>query len=121
MKAVFDTNILIDYLQGSMQAQQELSNYTSLAISVITWMELLVGCKSAHEEAVIKSFLNRFEVIDISLAIREKAVSIRREMHIKLPDAIVLASARCLEVPLVTRNIKDFPAHLIDIRMPYIL
>ncbi len=119
MKAVFDTNILIDYLNGLTQAKRELENHTTCVISVITWMEVLVGAKNQDEEAVIKSFLNGFEVIDISSSIREKAVTIRKNMRLRLPDAVILATAKHLEVPLVTRNTKDFPAGTIDIRVPY--
>ena len=119
MKAVFDTNILIDYLNGLRKAKIELENYTTCVISVISWMEVLVGCKNEQEEIVVKSFLHRFEVSDITQTIREKAVKIRREMRLRLPDAVILATARILEVPLVTRNTKDFSHNLIDVKIPY--
>ena len=43
MKGLFDTNILIDYLAGIDEARRELALYRSSLISVITWMEVLVG------------------------------------------------------------------------------
>ncbi len=72
MKAVFDTNILIDYCNGIAQAKEELEHYTTSIISVISWMELLVGATTEHEACVIRSFLDRFEVMDITQPIREK-------------------------------------------------
>ena len=42
VKALFDTNILIDYLTGRSQARAELSLYAEKAISIITWMEVMV-------------------------------------------------------------------------------
>lgn len=43
MKAVFDTNILIDYLIGNLLAKKEIEQYQSPQISIITKMEILVG------------------------------------------------------------------------------
>ena len=121
VKAVFDTNILIDYFNGVHAAKNELENYTTHVISVITWMELLVGANNADEILTIKSFLTGFEVLDITQPIREKAVAIRRETRLRLPDAVILATAKHLEVALVTRNTKDFPQTSIDIRVPYLV
>jgi len=43
MKAVVDTNILVDYLQGFAAAQDELAHYSAPVISLVTWMEILIG------------------------------------------------------------------------------
>lgn len=43
MKALFDTNILIDYLNGIAAAKKELDLYESRAISIVTWMEVMSG------------------------------------------------------------------------------
>jgi len=40
MKAVFDTNILIDFLNGHDFASQELSLYEERIISIITYIEI---------------------------------------------------------------------------------
>ena len=48
VKALFDTNILIDYLRGIPAAREELDRYETRAISVITWMEVLTGAPPAH-------------------------------------------------------------------------
>ena len=50
MKAVFDTNILIDFLNGVEAAAKEIALYDDRAISVITQMEILVGVDGAEEE-----------------------------------------------------------------------
>lgn len=46
-------------------------------------------------------------------------VSLRREHALKLPDAIILASAQCSGLVLATRNTKDFPLRLGDVLHPY--
>ena len=47
MKAVFDTNILIDLLNGREEANNEAGRYSNLAISRISWIEVLTGTRNA--------------------------------------------------------------------------
>ncbi len=47
VKVLLDTNILIDYLNGVKSAKIELERFEDKAISVITWMEVMVGTASA--------------------------------------------------------------------------
>jgi predicted nucleic acid-binding protein len=120
VKALFDTNILIDYLNGFEQARAELSRYTDKAISVITWMEVMVGATSETEVA-IRSFLSSFVNISIDGATGELAVALRQKHKIKLPDAIVRATAQEHGRILVTRNTRDFSAAEPGIRIPYLI
>ena len=119
VKAVIDTNILIDYLSGSEKAKQELDSFEVLYISIITWMEILVGAEESHEESEIREFLRRFSVYHVDPGIAERAVDIRRKERIRLPDAIIWATAQHLGILLVTRNTRDFPARHPGIRVPY--
>src|ERR1700687_4018816 len=109
VKAVFDTNILVDYLSAVPQARIELQRYTEKAISIITWMEVMVGATGDVEDAT-RSFLGAFDVIALDAEIAERAVSLRRGHHIKLPDAIIRATAQTHAMLLVTRNTRDFKA-----------
>jgi predicted nucleic acid-binding protein len=119
MKAVFDTNILVDYLNGIPAASRELDHYEEIAISIVTWMEVLAGAEEAEEEAVIREFLSRFKVQPLEKAVAERAIKIRRQHKLKLPDAIIWATAKELGRILVTRNTKDFPEQDAGIRVPY--
>lgn len=118
MKALFDTNILIDYLNGIEAAREEISRYPQVSISAITWMEVMVGAKS-DEENIVRSFLTRFTLIPLTAKIAERAVEIRRATRIRLPDAIIRASAELENALLVSRNTKDFPASEPWVRVPY--
>jgi predicted nucleic acid-binding protein len=53
--------------------------------------------------------------------VAEEAVRIRRQRRLKLPDAIILATARVHGLVLVTRNTKDFDPADPAIRIPYAL
>ena len=119
MNAVVDTNILIDFLNGSVKARTELARFELVSISIVTWMEVLVGVEIGGEENAVRAFLQRFDIQPINGAIAERAVEIRRASKIRLPDAIIWATALQLGVVLVTRNTRDFPSEDPGIRMTY--
>jgi hypothetical protein len=119
MKAVFDTNILVDYLNGMDRAVEELQHYSHRLISQITWMEVMVGCRTAEEEKTVRGFLETFDVVPLEAKVAESAVMLRRSNRLKLPDAVILATAECQQALLVTRDSKDFPVDGPGIRVPY--
>jgi predicted nucleic acid-binding protein len=119
VKAVFDTNILIDYLHGMDAARAELARYRVRQISIVTFIEVMVGAKTADEENAIRSFLASFEVLDLSAAIAQEAILIRQQLRLKIPDAIVYATARTQGCLLVSRNSKELKRDWPDIRIPY--
>jgi predicted nucleic acid-binding protein len=120
MIAVFDTNIVIDALNGVTEADDEYSRYERVLISRITWMEVLIGVEGDDSE--LRDFLEtHFEIIPLDLAVSETTVQLRREHHIRLPDAIIWATARVNDAVLVTRNTKDFKPDWDGIRLPYTL
>ncbi|HLZ01934.1 MAG TPA: type II toxin-antitoxin system VapC family toxin [Bradyrhizobium sp.] len=118
VRALFDTNILVDYLNAVPQARTELERYSEKALSIITWMEVMVGA-SAGVEAATRSFLNAFSIIALDAEIAARAVGLRRSHNVKLPDAIIWATAQVGSMLLVTRNTKDFATGDPGIRMPY--
>lgn len=118
--ALFDTNILIDHLNAIPQARDELDGFENRAISIITWMEVMVGADADLVEPT-QRFLDGFEVIALDDAIANRAVELRRSHRIKLPDAVIWATAQTTRRLLVTRNTKDFPADDPGIREPYSL
>src|SRR5258708_3131139 len=118
VRALFDTNILIDYLNAVPEARAEIQRYGAKAVSIITWMEVMVGA-NRDLEAATRSFLRGFDVVAVDEQIAERAVSLRRSHRIKLPDAVIWASAQVHAMLLVTRNTKDFPDNDPGVRAPY--
>lgn len=119
--AVFDTNILIDLLNNKVEAADAIENGAAhRAISMITWMEVMVGARKYHQEAKTAAVLGAFEVIDVSRDVAERSVLLRSEFGMKLPDAIILASAQIRNCQLITRNTKDF-AGINGVETPYVL
>ena len=121
VKALFDTNILIDYLNGIPAAKTELDRYTGKddkAISAVTWMEVLVGTTPETDNAT-RGFLAGFQSLPIDAPVASRSVEIRKNHKIKLPDAIVWATAQVHGRILVTRNTKDFAEDEPGVRAPY--
>jgi predicted nucleic acid-binding protein len=117
---LFDTNILIDYLSARREARIELDRHSDRSICIIAWMEIMVG-STAEDEDEIRAFLMKFQVVPLSQEIAERAVKVRRATKIKLPDAIVKATAEISGRTLVTRNTRDFPSGTPGVRIPYTL
>jgi predicted nucleic acid-binding protein len=118
VKALFDTNILIDFLRGVPAAREELNRYDDKAISIVTWMEVMAGASILAERAT-REFLDGFVLVELSETVAERAITLRRKHRLKLPDAIVWASARVQAMLLVTRDTTGFPADDPGVRMPY--
>lgn len=118
VSALFDTNILVDYLNGIEQAKTELDRYSDKAISLITWMEVMVGA-TPETEGIVRGFLSGFASLPIEERVSEMAVALRKKHRIKLPDAIVWATALVNQRLLVTRDTKVFAPDEPGIRVPY--
>jgi predicted nucleic acid-binding protein len=119
MIAVFDSNIVIDFLNGIEPARIELAQYKKAYISPITWVEAQVKAPSGLEDATRQAINANFERLELDERTLLAGLELRRMMRLKLPDALILASARVNGWILVTRNTKDFPASMLGVRMPY--
>lgn len=121
----FDTNILIDALVGHQQAAAEIRRAVAFGsrawISRMVWVEILSKGNPA-EVKMAERLLSGFAIDEIDAEIAARAASLRRERsRLRAADAIILASALVRGRVLVSRNIKDFPANMPGIRVPYIL
>jgi predicted nucleic acid-binding protein len=119
MKALFDSDILIDFLVGESKAERELKRFSERLISIVSWSEVMIGADSEDEQIKCREFLAAFTVIPFDQTIAEEAVRIRRGTRLKLPDAIIWASAKANGALLVTRNTRDFPTDDPFVRIPY--
>lgn len=121
MKAVIDSDVLIDYLQGVKEAKVEIDRYTPPLYSVISWMEIMCGAETDEERGFAENLFASMKRVELSKPVAEKAVEERRRQKLKLPDAIILASADAEGCILVTRNTKDFDRNDPRVRFPYSL
>lgn len=119
LNALVDSDVLLDFLDGYAGAAEEIARYRECCISIISWMELLAGARTQADEDVRRGFLAHFRVVPLTARVADEAVLLRRKYRLKLPDAIVWASAITENCLLVSRNTKDFPAGQPGVRFPY--
>jgi predicted nucleic acid-binding protein len=115
---LLDTNILIDVLRGEPPALAWLELQERPHISVISWIEVLVGCREG-ESGRVEAWLDTFPRLLLNDAIALESVRLRLRHGLKIPDAIILATARCADINLATRNSRDFPLTLGGVVHPY--
>ena len=119
----FDASILIDALMDYPPAHAEIrraaGSSSRMWLSRMAWIEVMSkGTDDIVREAM--RFLGRFAIDEIDEETSFRAASLRRERpKLKSPDAIILASAQVRGRILVTRNVRDFPASMPGIRVPY--
>ena len=92
---LFDTDVLIDAGRGvedAVDALERASSKGPLAISVVTQMELIVGCRNKRELATLNDFLHRFVILPLRSSISREACSLlytfRLSHGLLIPDAL---------------------------------
>jgi predicted nucleic acid-binding protein len=110
---VFDTNILIyhlnDCLENSVEKLLEKAFESNSYVSVVTRIELLGWAKHTDESLnSAQELLNILNEQPLSEEVVTLCIQLRQTTSLKMPDAIIAATALHLKLPLITRNIKDF-------------
>lgn len=114
MKYIWDTNTAIYYLQKLFPEKAEvfidsLVAENTIAISAITEIELLCWKNATSADlTLIKNFVNDCLLIELENSVKLQTIEIRKNYKLKLPDAIIAASALVYDLTLLTRNEKDF-------------
>jgi predicted nucleic acid-binding protein len=99
---LLDTNVALYLLGGRIAESLPLGEY---GISVITEMELLAyPTLTAEEGNHVRQFITNLTLCELSPAIRLRAVALRRAERLKLPDAIICATAIECGVELWTND-----------------
>jgi predicted nucleic acid-binding protein len=103
---VADTNFLVAVHEGKKHVEPFLDG--AVIVSVISEIELLGWYKIKPEEKqMIRSLLDDCILFELTSDIRKIAIEIRQQVRIKTPDAIIAATSKYLQIPLVTSD-KDF-------------
>lgn len=101
---LIDTDVFVDHLRGAKELEPKSHR---VHYSVVTRAELFAG-NTATE--MVSLLLAPFREIEIGREIAERAGRLRRESGIRLPDALIAATAVEHKLNLFTRNRSDFEA-----------
>lgn len=106
-KIFVDTNILLYFLKGNSKIREILFG-REIVISFITEIELLsFPFKLESEKEKVKNMLSFFTIIESNKEIKENTIKIRKKSRLKLPDSMILATAKFTNLSLFTAD-KDF-------------
>lgn len=97
-----DTDVFIDHLRGAVELKPGRNR---LHYSVVTRAELLAG-NSATE--LVSQLLGPFRELTVDRSVAERAGRVVREFQLRMPDALIAATALENRLSLMTRNRKDF-------------
>ena len=110
-----DSDVLIDYQRGDIVAAEELAyleRTAPLALSVIVRMELVLGSRDKEVLARTHKLLRQFSALYLNeeiSAVAEKLVAdYALSNGLKIPDALIAATALVHDAPLLSKNQRDF-------------
>ena len=110
---LMDTNAGIDLLDGRLPQKAAIwfDNHVlsgNVAISVINKIELLGFNMSPQSYQKVQSLINTVDVLSLTDAIVNETIALRKIKKIKLPDAIIAATALVHNLTIISRNTSDF-------------
>jgi predicted nucleic acid-binding protein len=109
---LIDTNVIIDYLgqklppAGMEFMDQIIDNVPN--VSVISKIEVLGFNTADVHYQILFNFMNDATVLDLTGAVVDVCIELRKKYKTKLPDAIIASTSIVYDLVLITRNISDF-------------
>jgi predicted nucleic acid-binding protein len=110
-----DTDIFIDVANDDAIAKSRLVSERQLAIlaiSTVTVMELIVGCRNKTELQALTQFLAQFQVLALTPSVSDRATELLQTYFLShgllIADALIAATAIENQLPLLSKNQRDF-------------
>jgi len=110
---LIDTNVVIEFLGNALPTSgskwlQNIIDHGLHHLSVINQIELLGYNGTRAEMQPLEDFIDASNMLSLSDAVVQQTINLRKEHKIKLPDAIIAATALVNKCDLITRNSSDF-------------
>lgn len=102
-EVLVDSDVFIDHLRGARRFERPAGD---VSYSVVTRAELYAG--RASEEERVGLLLAPFRELPVDRAVAQLAGRLRREHRVRIADALIAATALVHDLPLLTRNRRDF-------------
>jgi predicted nucleic acid-binding protein len=108
---IIDTDILIDVGRGdqiAIDCLQRIEKQFQLAISVVTQMELIIGCRNKVELNKLEKFFQHFQCLKLTEQISDRAVNLLGQYRLShgllIADALIAATALEYDAEFITKN-----------------
>ena len=111
--SLLDSNCAIYLIKGGLEKRVEIELRKATAsgfnLSVVSQIELLgYNFPTSEVKSITEKFINQCTILPLDNAVVAKTIELRRLYKIKLPDAIIAATAVAFGFTLISRNDKDF-------------
>lgn len=110
-RAILDSNAIIFATKELIDVDEMLSRYDEFYASIITYVEVYTfDFQNPLEKAIADEIFANLEIIEVNRIVAEQSIIYRKNKSkkIKLPDAIILASAKYANAELLTDDWDDF-------------
>ena len=102
--ALFDTNIVIYHMTGYNDVRKYFREFNPV-LSFITELEVLSGKElDPYQLSFAKEYLSEYSIFNYTLTLKDIIIDIRNQKKLKLPDAIIAATAIYLNIPFVSSD-----------------
>lgn len=112
---IIDTDILIDVgrcVDEALNCLQQVEDKFSAAVSSVTQMELIVGCRDKNELSSLEHFLERFQIISLNEHISDTATDLLKKYRLShgllIADSLIAATAIVSDIPFISKNQRDY-------------
>ena len=121
---LIDSNAIIDFFKETLPESgiKFLSNIDPI-ISIITFIEIFSNVKADEKEIEeLQNFCNIATIYNLNNEIAALTIELRKNYKIKLPDALIAATALHYNLILITRNTADFvKIERLEIKNPHLI
>lgn len=110
-KSVLDSNLIILASKQQIDTEKLLSLYDEFYVSIVTYMEVYAyDFQNQDEKDLIDELFANLKIVEVNRAVADQAILYRKNnvKKIKLPDAIILATAKHLNADLLSDDWDDF-------------
>jgi len=112
---IVDTDILIDAgrnVNEALNCLQQIEQRLPAAVSSVTQMELIIGCRNTNELDSLEQFLNRYHIIRLNEQISDTAIDLLKRYRLShgllIADALIAATAIISDLSFVSKNQRDY-------------
>ena len=108
-KILLDSNVIISISKNKIDIDRLFYDFDIFIVSIITYMEVLgYEFKNVSERKIIEDLFELIEIIETDIIIANEVIEYRKLRKIKLPDAIILGTAKLQKCGVLTDDWDDF-------------